>query len=75
MDFYYAVQGYRQELFLTAVFGIGGAVDISNFNTTLEAVRVTGGERIDFTSYAGSNYAKVCFYLYAFLYSNNILVH
>uniref|UniRef100_A0AC34FEZ0 EGF-like domain-containing protein n=1 Tax=Panagrolaimus sp. ES5 TaxID=591445 RepID=A0AC34FEZ0_9BILA len=58
MDFYYAVQGYRQELFLTAVFGIGGAVDISNFNTTLEAVRVTGGERIDFTSYAGSNYAK-----------------
>jgi hypothetical protein len=57
MDFYYVVQGYKQELFLTAVFGDDGT-QFTNFNATLEAVRVTGGERIDFVSYAGSNYAQ-----------------
>uniref|UniRef100_A0A914YQL8 EGF-like domain-containing protein n=1 Tax=Panagrolaimus superbus TaxID=310955 RepID=A0A914YQL8_9BILA len=58
MDFYHVVQGYRQEIFLTAVLNVGGTTDLSSFNTTLEAVRVTGGERIDFGSYAGSTYAK-----------------
>ncbi|KAE9553235.1 hypothetical protein FO519_003543 [Halicephalobus sp. NKZ332] len=48
--FYTTIQGFKQELFISAV--IPSPFTGDSYNKTIDAVRVTGGDRVDIDSYS-----------------------
>lgn len=60
LTFYTLIQGYKQEIFITSVTSTNYIDDIYySYYNTIAAVRVTGGDRLDITSYTSSNIDQV----------------
>ena len=55
--FYTTIQGFKQELFVSAV--VPPTATGVSYNKVIDAVRVTGGDRVDIQSYQDSSIDEV----------------